>query len=116
MQRVSVIVPSYNEEKTIVEILEQVSGQFVEGFEFEVIVVDDGSRDGTVAMLEARPDLYTHLIKQPRNGGKGAAVLAGLRKATGDFILFQDADLEYSPSEYGGLLSHESPHFDLPWG
>jgi glycosyltransferase involved in cell wall biosynthesis len=104
MQRVSIIIPAYNEEKTIVQILQQVHAQTVEGFEFEVIVVDDGSRDATVALLEARPDLFTYLIRQPKNGGKGAAVLAGLQKATGDFILFQDADLEYSPSEYSALL------------
>jgi len=104
MIKISIIVPSYNESGTILQILTQVHAQTVEGCTFEVIVIDDGSRDNTVALLEANPHLFTRLIKQPRNGGKGAAVLAGLRAATGDYILFQDADLEYSPSEYGDLL------------
>ena len=102
--RVSVIVPAYNESATILTILREVRAQSVDGAAFEVIVVDDGSRDNTVALLEAHSDLYDRLIKQPKNGGKGAAVLAGLRAATGDYVLFQDADLEYSPSHYAGLL------------
>ncbi|MBX9908423.1 MAG: glycosyltransferase family 2 protein [Beijerinckiaceae bacterium] len=101
---VSVIVPAYNEEKTIVEVLRQVRAQSIDGVSFEVIVIDDGSRDATVATLERHPDLYDVLVKQPQNGGKGAAVIAGLKKATGDYILFQDADLEYSPDEYKDLL------------
>ena len=102
--RVSVIVPAYNEEATILQILREVRKQAVDGVEFEVIVIDDGSRDKTVALLEASPNLYDRLIKQPKNGGKGAAVLAGLRAASGDYVLFQDADLEYSPSHYAALL------------
>jgi glycosyltransferase involved in cell wall biosynthesis len=102
--RVSVIVPAYNEEATILQILREIRKQAVDGVQFEVIVIDDGSRDKTVALLEAHPSLYNKLIKQPKNGGKGAAVLAGLRAASGDYILFQDADLEYSPSHYAALL------------
>ena len=102
--RVSVIVPAYNEEATILQILREVRKQAVDGVQFEVIVIDDGSRDRTVALLEGHPNLYDKLIKQPKNGGKGAAVLAGLRAASGDYILFQDADLEYSPSHYAALL------------
>lgn len=102
--RVSVIVPAYNEENTILQILRDIRKQSVTDVEFEVVVIDDGSRDRTVALLESSPELYDKLVKQPKNGGKGAAVLAGLRVATGDFILFQDADLEYSPSHYAMLL------------
>ena len=102
--RVSVIIPAYNEQSTILQILREVRKQCVEGVQFEVIVIDDGSRDKTVELLKANGDLYDKLIKQPNNGGKGAAVLAGLRAATGDYILFQDADLEYSPSHYAALL------------
>jgi glycosyltransferase involved in cell wall biosynthesis len=69
-----------------------------------VLVVDDGSSDGTGALLAARPDLYTRLVSLPVNGGKGAAVLAGLLQASGDYILFQDADLEYDPNDYALLL------------
>ena len=72
--------------------------------DYEILVVDDGSKDNTIALLEANPGLYDQLIRQPKNGGKGAAVVAGLRAATGDYILFQDADLEYSPEEFPELI------------
>jgi glycosyltransferase involved in cell wall biosynthesis len=104
MLRTSIIIPAYNEEATILELLREVRAQSVEGVEFEVIVIDDGSKDRTVALLEENPALYDKLVKQPKNGGKGAAVLAGLRAATGQYILFQDADLEYSPSHYEALM------------
>ncbi len=105
MISVSVIIPAYNEEKTIIQLLERVHAQKVEGASFEVLVVDDGSKDSTLSLLEQRPDLYASLIKMPRNGGKGAAVKAGLAAATGEYILFQDADLEYDPAEYKKLLT-----------
>jgi len=104
MIRVSIIVPAYNEAATIVQLLHEVRAQSVEGVQFEVIVIDDGSKDNTVALLEQNPTLFDKLIKQPKNGGKGAAVIAGLKNATGDYILFQDADLEYSPSHYDLML------------
>lgn len=104
MPTVSVIVPAYNEQNTILDLLREVRRQSVDGVRFEVIIIDDGSKDETVRLLEANPDLYDILIKQPKNGGKGAAVLAGLKRASGDYILFQDADLEYSPDEYKTLL------------
>ena len=104
MIRVSIVVPAYNEEATILPILEKVREQRVDGVAFEVIVVNDASSDGTLARLESRPDLYDRLVSHRENGGKGAAVKSGLRAATGDYILFQDADLEYDPAEYAKLL------------
>jgi glycosyltransferase involved in cell wall biosynthesis len=104
MIRVSVIVPAYNEETTIIDILEKVRAQRVEGAAFEVIVVNDASKDATLAKLQSRPDLYDTLVTHENNSGKGAAVKSGLRAATGDYILFQDADLEYDPAEYEKLL------------
>ena len=104
MIRVSVIVPAYNEEATILSILEKVREQRVDGVAFEVIVVNDASSDGTRARLGSRPDLYDRLVTHPQNGGKGAAVKSGLRAATGDYVLFQDADLEYDRTEYAKLL------------
>ena len=104
MISVSVIIPTYNEEATIADILTAVQAQKVDGVTFEVIVIDDGSKDRTVEILESRPELYNKLIKQSVNGGKGAAVKAGLSEAMGDYILFQDADLEYDPADYSRIL------------
>ena len=104
MTKVTILVPAYNEEKTIIQVLQRVNEQVVPGVSFEIVVVDDGSNDGTVKLLEQNPKLYTRLIKMPSNGGKGAAVKAGLAVATGEYILFQDADLEYDPADYAKLL------------
>jgi glycosyltransferase involved in cell wall biosynthesis len=104
MPKISIIVPAYNEEKTIVPILERVNAQKIDGIVLEIIVIDDGSKDNTVALLEARPELYAKLVQEEKNGGKGAAVKAGLVHSTGEFILFQDADLEYDPAEYVNLF------------
>jgi glycosyltransferase involved in cell wall biosynthesis len=104
MTKVTILIPAYNEEKTIIQVLRCVNEQIVPGVDFEIIVVDDGSKDSTVKLLEQNPKLYTRLIKMPRNGGKGAAVKAGLAEATGEYILFQDADLEYDPADYARLL------------
>lgn len=102
--RVSIIVPAYNERASILQILRAVKAQSVPGFEFEVIVIDDGSTDGTGQLLKDNPQFYTRLIALERNGGKGAAVIAGLKAASGSYILFQDADLEYDPADYEVLL------------
>lgn len=104
MKKLTVLIPAYNEQATIIELLEKVAAQKVTGVQFEIIVIDDGSNDKTIDLLEAHPQLYTTLIRQPQNGGKGAAVKAGLKQASGDFILFQDADLEYDPYDYEKLL------------
>jgi glycosyltransferase involved in cell wall biosynthesis len=102
--KLSIIVPAYNEQATIIQVLEAVHQVHVQGVTFEIIVVDDGSTDATPQLLAARPDLYGKSIRLPRNGGKGAAVQAGLLAATGDYVLFQDADLEYRPEEYPKLV------------
>lgn len=103
MVKVSVIVPAYNEEKTITQVLEKVRAQHIDGIDLEVVVVNDGSKDRTREILDSRPELYDVAIHQP-NGGKGAAVKAGLAKASGEFVLFQDADLEYDPADYARVL------------
>jgi len=101
---VSVLVPAYNEERTIIQILEKVAEQKVEGIDLQVVVVDDGSSDSTASLVEAHPELHHKLVRTTSNGGKGAAVIAGLRQLEGEFVLFQDADLEYDPSDYARLL------------
>ncbi len=101
---VSVIVPVYNEDRTVLELLSRVKKQQDAGLNLEIIVINDGSTDRTVELLETRPDLYSKFINRKQNQGKGAAVIAGLQEATGDYVLFQDADLEYDPADYGFLM------------
>jgi glycosyltransferase involved in cell wall biosynthesis len=101
---VSVIIPAFNEVRTILSVLEKVAAQKVEGIELEVIVVDDGSKDGTRELLAKRPDLYTRFIPRATNGGKGAALKDGISAATGHYVLIQDADLEYDPVDYAKLF------------
>lgn len=102
--KLSVIVPAYNEQMTVRKILERVHQVRIPGVELEVIVVNDGSKDDTGGELARCRELYTKLITRQTNGGKGAAVKDGLKVATGDFVLFQDADLEYDPAQYSKLL------------
>lgn len=104
MTVISIIIPIFNEAATIIEILEKVRAQKIDGFVLETIIIDDGSTDGTRDILRQRLDLYDRFIELPRNGGKGAAVKAGLEHAKGDYILFQDADLEYDPADYAKLF------------
>ena len=102
--KVSIIIPVYNEEKTIIDILEKVNQQKINSISMEIIVINDGSKDCSLELLKNNPKLYTKLINLEKNTGKGGAVREGLKSAVGDYILFQDADMEYDPSEYEKLL------------
>ena len=104
MIRISIIIPAFNEENTIIALLNKVDKVKVEGVQKEIIVIDDASKDNTLNLLKNNNKLYNKLIEFKQNKGKGAAVKSGLEKATGDYILFQDADLEYDPNDYIKLL------------
>jgi glycosyltransferase involved in cell wall biosynthesis len=101
--KVSIVIPCYNEKDTIEKIVEAVCNAPLKSR--EIIVVDDCSKDGTQTLLRERlSSMVDRIIYHPLNQGKGAALRSGFAAATGDFILVQDADLEYSPEDYPLLL------------
>lgn len=99
----SIIIPVYNEKNTILEILKRVEDAPLSGVEKEIIIVDDGSSDGTREVLRGLEAKY-RIIYHPQNMGKGMALRTGFGAATGDIVLIQDADLEYNPQNYPNLL------------
>jgi glycosyltransferase involved in cell wall biosynthesis len=101
MPLLSIIIPVYNEAKTIQQILEKITALDIDK---EIIVVDDGSCDGTGKILRGMQCDNLKIIHHTSNRGKGAAVLTGLSYAEGDFVITQDADLEYAPNDYRKLL------------
>mgnify|MGYP003394180997 CR=1 FL=1 len=112
--KLSILIPAYNEEKTIVEILRRVAAADIRPFEKEVLVIDNNSSDATASLARAAPSVRVLSEKSP---GKGAALVRGLAKATGDLVLFQDADLEYDPADIKKLLSViESGTADVVYG
>lgn len=103
MMKVSIIIPCYNEKDTIEKIVEAVRDAPIQ--HKEIIVVDDCSEDGTQVVLKEKLfQIVDRIVYHPVNRGKGAALRSGFEAATGDIILVQDADLEYSPQDYPALL------------
>lgn len=101
--KLSIVIPIYNEKNTILELLSRVEKVDIGNIDKEIILVDDYSTDGTREILKKLENKYK-VIYQDKNRGKGAALRAGFKHATGDISIVQDADLEYSPDEYQKLL------------
>jgi dolichol-phosphate mannosyltransferase len=100
----SIVIPAFNEERYIGTLLEQIQAVDLEalGVTKEIIVVDDCSKDGTAAVVSGYPSARLH--RMAVNGGKGRAVRAGLELASGDYVIIQDADLEYDPRDYVAMM------------
>ncbi|OQY05366.1 MAG: glycosyl transferase [Bacteroidetes bacterium 4572_117] len=107
--KLSIIIPAYNEESTILKLIQKVlEVKLINDIEKEIIIVNDCSTDKTLSivdkLIKGNSNLPLKLISQNKNTGKGAAIHKGLEIASGDFVLIQDADLEYAPEDYNPLL------------
>ena len=100
--KLSIIIPVFNERKTIPTLIAQVFAADIGNVEKEVIVVDDGSNDGTDTILKETPGII--LLRHKKNKGKGSAIRTAIQNATGEIILIQDADLDYDPRDYQSLI------------
>lgn len=119
VKKLSIVMPCYNEKATIEKILEEVKEVNLGSTKKEILIVDDGSKDGTRDILKklAAKDRSIKLLFQEVNQGKGAALKRGIMESTGDVVVIQDADLEYDPQEYIRLLYPiERGHADVVYG
>ena len=106
IRKLSLIVPVFNERTTLVEVIRRMRAvELPDGIEREIIVIDDGSTDGTRDVLRQLGDSTVRVLKHETNRGKGAAVRTGLQVASGDYILIQDADLEYDPEDWPKMIA-----------
>ena len=101
--KISIIIPVFNEERYILEILKRVNAE-KQNYNLEIIVCDDASTDNTIKLLKNNSYLYDTLIENKINKGKGFAIINCLNKIDGEYILIQDADLEYNPKDYNQLF------------
>jgi len=113
--KISVIIPVFNEEKYILDVLKSVNKE-KSRFDLEIIIVDDNSTDNTKKIIENNPELYDQVLFKKKNQGKGSAIIQAIEKVTGDYVLIQDADLEYSPSDYKRLFDPILQNADVVYG
>jgi glycosyltransferase involved in cell wall biosynthesis len=106
LRKLSVVVPVFNERNTLVEIVRRMRNvELPDSIEREIVIIDDGSDDGTRDVLRQLGDSTVRVLMHDANAGKGAAVRTGFSHATGDYVLVQDADLEYDPEDWPRLLA-----------
>ena len=109
---ISIIIPAFNEAKTIIKVLDKINSLKLKNFNFEIIVINDGSKDKTLNILKKNKKKYHKLVSNKKNLGKGASVKKALKLAKGEYIFFQDADLEYDPNnlkQFSNILYNFDP-------
>jgi len=113
--KISIIMPIYNEEKTLLEIYNKVKNVDIGNIEKEIIIVDDYSKDDSLKIIRGIKEKNVIKIGHKKNKGKGGAIKTALKKVSGDYIIIQDGDLEYNPEEYNKLLPHIKD-YDIIYG
>src|SRR3989344_2587208 len=113
--KLSIIMPVYNEEKTLLQIYHKVKNTKLNNIEKEIVIIDDCSTDSSWNIIKEIKDLNVKKVKHKKNIGKGGAIKTGLKHASGDYIIIQDGDLEYNPEEYNKLLKQIEKH-DVVYG
>ena len=118
IKKLSIIIPVFNEEKTIEETINRVFNQTLNNWQKEIIVVDDGSTDRTRKILNSLKIKFSFVLMcHEKNSGKGAAIKTALNKVSGEYVIIQDADLEYSPTDWPQLLKNlDDPKVQIIFG